>query len=63
MEPETTQQLMAETMQQRSKIEETLGKQAMQTAVLRWAVANAAKLHDAGLADSLIQAMADERSN
>lgn len=53
---------MAEAIERRGKAEYTLGKQAMQIAVLKWLVANIDKI-DNGLADSLDAAMKQERQS
>ena len=44
-------------MESKARMNESLGKQAMQIAVLKWANAHKDALHQAGLTDSLLAAL------
>jgi len=53
---------MVALMAKRAKLEETLGKQSMQTAVLKWALKNTDGLSEE-LSKSLVDAMTAERQS
>jgi hypothetical protein len=55
-------QELAEMIQSRSKLDQSLGKQAMQIAVLKWANAHKDAIAQAGLTDSLLAALEQARN-
>ena len=56
-------QELAELTEKRGKLEQALGKQDMQIAVLKWANEHKEALHQAGLTDSLLAAMQAARQS